>query len=92
MSQKQSPREKSTSSELLCIFSLIYHVYSHISSKLHCNVLFHVLVLEATQKGGRLGRLGLVEALGAYMANVQKTPMFVTRVSTDVNAGSGKKW
>ena len=45
-------------------------VYDRMKNSLPPSLLRHVLSLEAAHKDGWLGRLGLVEALDAYMANM----------------------
>jgi len=56
-----------------------------------------VLALEAVHKDGWLGRMGLVEALDAYMANTKndgkpRIPVFVPQMRSGVNFGNGNMW
>ena len=56
----------------------------------------HVLALEAAHKEGWLGRLGLVEAVDAYVANTQsdgkpRMPIPVAQFRSSVNYANGKR-
>jgi len=48
-----------------------FMIYDRIKRDLPFSLARHVLTLEAAHRDGWLGRLGLVEALDAYMANAQ---------------------
>jgi len=71
-------------------------VYDRIKSQLTPFLACHVLALEAAHKDGWLGRLGLVEAVDAYVANTQndgkpRMPIPVAQFRSSVNYANGKR-
>ena len=68
-------------------------IYDRIKSILPPYLARHVLALEAGHKDGWLGRLGLAEALDAYMANIQgegRPRMTVLQPRNALVPGNGK--
>ena len=71
-------------------------VYGRIKSQLTPFLARHVLALEAAHNDGWLGRLGLVEAVDAYVANTQndgkpKMPIPLAQFRSSVNYTNGKR-
>jgi len=71
-------------------------VYDRIKSQLTPFLARQVLALEAAHNDGGLGRLGLVEAVDAYVANTQndgkpKMPIPLAQFRSSVNYTNGKR-